>query len=89
MDELDQIVEECARFMFGYYSIEAEPFDYDILAKRMDDESWTVALMPNVGNASGPTDPYERMIMFYKKFDRESIQISTFENSRNFSRIVL
>jgi hypothetical protein len=85
-NDLDKIVLKCADFMFRYYNIEGTPFDYDILRKAMDDESWTVALMPNVGNASGPKDPYERMILFYKHKDNEMIQISTFTNQRNFSR---
>lgn len=84
--ELDQIVEMCAAFMFRYYTMEGVPFDYDILAKRMDEESWTVALLPNVRNASSTKDPYEHMILFYKHKDRANIQISTYNHERSFQR---
>lgn len=84
--ELDRIVEKCAEFMFRYYTIEGESFDYDILAKHIDEESWTVALLPNVKNASSNTDPYERMILFYKHNDNENIQISTYNHERSFQR---
>lgn len=84
--ELDQLVEKCASFMFRYYNIEGTPFDYDVLAKRMDENGWTIVLMPNVDNKYSPEEPYERGIMFDQRAGEENIRISTYERDRTFYR---
>lgn len=73
--ELNQIVEKCADFMFGYFiRDEGEHTDYDIISKFISEEEWTVVLRPNYMP--------NRLMEFYKKADREHIQIHSYIEDR-------
>lgn len=73
--ELNQIVQKCADFMFGYFiREEGEHADYDIISKFISDEEWTVVLRPNYSP--------NHLVEFYKKSDREHVQIHVYIEDR-------
>lgn len=71
--QLNEIVEKCADFMFGYLAPRTKPAehrDYDIVSKFMSEDEWSVVLRPNyIPN---------RLVEFYKKADRDHIQIHSY-----------